>query len=330
VNKTARKLRKLFRDPRMFFYDSKVFNFGSKDLVEEVSFDVVKPKLIPDNVNNKSISRSQSSNKLVKVTDDVASNKVPWVVNIVDGKIKFKSIKPQKPEICTLFSISEDSTFAESVHEQFSRGGFKGSVFSVSGEVDDTFQNYITQYKPFTSDWFDHVKCTVVFDGVKSFSDVVSSVKYNVFRVNVITNIDGFTGDLDEYDLIISFIELDSTESLPRVEIVRSLFELESILLDSLIQMEYKKNNKNDLISLIDASLYKGDGCSDVILQIKDDVGSFSTFEEYLQSLVESDSVKNIFATELFIAKYTNFIIEDDLAGMIKRSLIDGVRYNVI
>ena len=330
MNKTARKLKKLFRDPRMFFYDSKIFNFGTKSLIEEVSFDVVKPKLIPDNAGNESTSKSQSSSKLVKITDNVASNKVPWVVNVVDGKIKFKSIKPQKPEICTLFSISEDSTFAEAVHEQFCRGGLRGSVFSVCGEVDDTFQNYIAQYKPFTSDWFDHVKCTVVFDGVKSLSDVVSSVKYNVFRVNVITNRDGLTGNLDEYDLIISFIELDSTESLPRVEVVKSLFELESILLDSLIQMEYKKNNKNDLISLVDASLYKGDGYSDVILQIKDDVSSFGTFEEYLQCLVEDDSVKNIFASELFIAKYTNFIMEDDLAGMIKRSLIDGVRYNVI
>lgn len=329
MNKTARKLRKLFRDPRMFFYDSKIFNFSSKSLVEEVSFDVVQPKLIPDSLDDKSILSSQTSSKLVKISDDNASNKVPWVVDVVDGKIKFKSIKPLKPEICTLFSISEDSDLAKSVHDQFRQGAFKNSIFSVDGKVDDTFQNYVTQYKPFTSNWFDHVKCTVSFDGIKSFSDIVSAVKYNVFRVNVITNSEGLVGDLEKYDLIISFVELDSTESLPRVEIVKSLFELESILLDSLIQMEYK-NNKNDLVSLIDASLYKGDGYSDVILQIKDDVSSFDTFEEYLKSLVDSDSVMNIFATETFIAKYANFIMEDDLAGMIKRSLIDGVRYNVI
>lgn len=327
MGKGARKLRKFFRDPRLFFYDSKILNPNDVLLEQVVSLpESNESQEIIDGVVKEEVPKKQ---KTVDISIKERKVGLPWVVGVVEGKIKFKSIKPAKLGLCTLIS-SDDSKLYEELEVIFSKGSFKGSLFAVNGVLpEQTVQSIISAYKPFSSDWFNGVKCVVSVNGSYGAVDVVGMTKYDVLRVNIIddnTNI----SKLSEYDLIISFIELPDTHGVSRVEYVKSTSEVESILLDSLLSIEYKSKKSTVLHSLMDSSDIANVKASDFVIKLSNDTKLFNTFSEYLVNLAEDDCIECLYASESMISRYSSMIVRDDLIGLIKQSLIDGARYEVI
>ncbi|MEY8215878.1 MAG: hypothetical protein RPR97_15515 [Colwellia sp.] len=324
-----RKLMKLFRDPRMFFYDSKIFNHNNIALEKVVSLPILtdSEKVVESNIVSfpKKIETA-STNILVK------EKKVglPWVVGVVEDEIKFKTIKPAKLGLCTLISFS-DSKLYKDLESIFSKGSFKGSMFSVEGDIlDQTIQSMISRYKPFSSDWFDSVKCIVSVNGNSSAADVVSTTKFSVFRVNIIDDKTCVNNNSGDYDMVISFVEVSNIQGISRIEYVKSISEVESVLLDALLSIEYKMNKCKTLYSLMDSSEVRDMDTADFAIDICGESGVFNTFSEYLTSLSENDAIRSIYASEAMITKYSSMIMSDDLTGLLKKSLTDGARYEII
>lgn len=324
MKKFNRKLRKFFRDPRLFWKDANVF--GSSHHSEIISIEVKADSIKNESKIEKCLTPVQSIHR---------TSTIPWVVKSEEGKLKFKSIKPQKPEICSLITLDSEDDIENKIADVLSNNALSGSIFTVYGDYKESrLTDIISAYKPFTSDWFDVVKSTISINSKESIIDVISQSKYNIIRINIITDNSNLMARYDcyKYDYTISLVDLPQsfTKLCGKLDYIKSLREIDTLILDYLLQKSYKSGSESQLISLFDNSTIDNVNGCDVVLKLQKDNKVFKTFDEYISMICDDDVLLNVYASEDIIHSYSEFIITDNLKSFIRNSLINGAKYEII